>query len=123
MTATVRTPEVERAIFAMLKLGHFRGRAARKAGIAPQTFSDWLARDPELRRQVEEIESDLEVRLLRTVSVAAREDPRMAQWILERRFPEDWGRRGGGRPEPSGDSNGAREAWFETEEGGDDGGK
>ena len=113
-----------RAILAILRLGHFREVAARKVGIAPSTLSTWISRDPELRRQVEEAEADLEIRLVGTVRDRAKADTKAAQWLLERRFRQRWGARGkgdggGGEGESS---SGARDvaAWFE---GGDDGGE
>lgn len=124
MGSGLRSPEMIRAILAILRLGHFREVAARKVGIAPSTLSKWISEDPELRRQVEEAEADVEIRALKTVrDRAAGGDSRAAQWLLEKRFRQRWGPRARAEGEGDGKENGSGSrdiaAWFE--EGGDDG--
>lgn len=124
MIETVRCPEIERAILAIIRLGHFRGIAAKKCGVPPSTFSDWVQRDPDLRRRVEEAEADVEIRALKTVKDRARDDPRTAQWFLERRFKERWGARGRGpvvSAEAGADGAKVKAEWFEGEDGGEHG--
>jgi len=119
MGTGLRSPQMIEAILAILRLGHFREVAARKVGIAPSTLSSWISQDDELRRQVEEAEADLEIRILRTVKDRARDDAKAAQWLLERRFRQRWGRTGPGRHDGEVENaNGAREAWFEEESNG-----
>lgn len=93
--ASKRTPEVRAAVLAVLKLGHFRETAARKAGIDPATLCRWIQDDEALRREVEGIEADDEIRLVQIVRKAAREDPKWALAILERRHKR-WSAKGGG---------------------------
>lgn len=113
-----RTPEARAVILAVLGLGHFRGVAAQKAGIAPQTLSDWIASDEGFRLEVERAEADEEIRLLAKVREGAREDPRLALALLERRFRERWGRQAPagstGKDEggAAGGGSGAREVPF-----------
>lgn len=128
MSETVRSPELERAILAIIRLGHFRGVAAKKCGVPPSTFNGWVQQDPELRARVEEAEADVEIRALKTVKDRAKDDPRTAQWFLERRFKGRWGARGGGpvvsaEAGPGGAT--AKAEWFEDESegGGEHGGE
>lgn len=91
------TPELQERILQAIRGGNFREVAAQWAGIAPETLSRWLAR-PEsrfvtFRQAVLEAEQQAEIRAVALILKAAETDPRNAQWWLERKFPERWGRR------------------------------
>lgn len=94
------TPEVQRRVLGALRLGLSRSAAAGVGGIAPRTLRDWLTRGErgeapfdELLEAVETSEGQAQARLTGGLVKAAAGDPKVAQWLLERRFPEDWGRR------------------------------
>lgn len=93
--------------------------AARVHGNVPKsTFLSWLARGREARAaypdgppaelrpyvdfldQIELAEAQLETDLVVIVRRAARDDPRMARWMLERRFHKTWGEKRSGGPNP-----------------------
>lgn len=98
---TKLTPEVQDRILQAIRAGNYRETAARYGGISPATFYRWLERGErarrgpfrEFREAVERAESEAEVRYVAIVAKAATDDVRAAQWWLEHRFPERWGRR------------------------------
>ena len=129
MRPTVRTPEARAAVLAVLRLGHFREVAAQKAGISGSVLSRWIQDDEGLRAEVEAAEADEEIRLLAKVRQGARDDPRLALSLLERRFRARWSPRApaaAGKDDGAagdGGGSGAREVpfGFEDEGGGDHG--
>ena len=71
-------------------------------GITEACFYDWKAKaeDPEqdpcyseFAKELDRARAEGESRLVELMEVHAVEDPRAAQFILERRHPEEWGRR------------------------------
>lgn len=96
---SVLTPEVRRKLLAGLRCGLSRAAAATRAGIGARTLREWMARtdtaEPyaSLRAEVEAVEADCEARLSAVIFKAALNDPNQARWLLERRFPQAWGRR------------------------------
>lgn len=96
---SVLTPEVRKKLLAGLRCGLSRAAAATRAGIGARTLRDWMARtdtaEPyaSLRAEVEAVEADCEARLSAVIFKAALADPNQARWLLERRFPQTWGRR------------------------------
>lgn len=92
---------VERLLSAM-RGGSYRDVAAEFAGFDPRVVRRWLARGRKQPRSVYGAFRDAVVRAERAaeVSMAARVlacanagDAKAAQWYLERRRPERWGRR------------------------------
>jgi len=123
---TIRTPENRAAVLAVLRLGHFREVAAQKAGISASALCRWIQDDDEFRAAVEGAEADEEIKLLAKVREGAREDPRLALALLERRFRARWSPRAAPASKDDGGSagsgSGAREVPFGFEdEGGDHG--
>jgi hypothetical protein len=87
---------VKRAkILALLTMGCSRRMAARQVGCAPSTITRTADRDEEFREQIAEAESQADVRALRLISRTAEQERywRVAAWVLERRNPEEYGRR------------------------------
>ena len=94
---TKLTPEVQTKIVQAIAGGNYKEIAAEWAGIAPDTLSRWLsrAREPYLtfRRAVLEAERVAEIRCVALIMKGAAEDPKHAEWLLERKHHERWGRR------------------------------
>lgn len=91
--------EKSRSFLELLSQGCARKEAALASGLTWQQVSGWLA-DGEngkapwdkLLAQVERAEAAAQVELVRVVwERAAEGDHRAAQWILERRNPDNWG--------------------------------
>jgi len=84
--------------------GAFPETAARFAGFSPRSFCRYMrGSTPEhasFRDRALRVEVELEIRLAGTLVRAGLNEPRWAADLLERRWPERWGRRS--RPEPDG---------------------
>jgi hypothetical protein len=93
MARTKRTPTARERIIEALKLGATHQRACAAAGIKKTTFYDWLARDPDFSEAVNAAEWYAAEQALRAIRRAAREGTWQAgAWLLERRYPEEYGR-------------------------------
>ena len=96
---TLLTPELADNLLAALRAGAYLHVAARAVGIRRETLADWMRRGregdapfAELLTQIEEAQAAGEVRNVATVANAARENWQAAAWLLERGYPERWGR-------------------------------
>lgn len=106
-------PELVEKLCQALAAGNYRTPSAEWAGIAPRTFHEWMRLGKEqktgkyrdFRRRVLEAEKSAEIRSIGLVMKAAAEDPRHAEWWLERKFPQRWGRREAVRMDASIDAN------------------
>jgi hypothetical protein len=84
-----------------LRGGNWREVACEWADIPVSTFCDWMregeAGKPEssvdFRKRVLEAEKAAEIRAVALVMKAAEDDPRHAEWWLERKHPDRWGRK------------------------------
>jgi len=84
-----------------LRGGNFREVACEWAGIPERTFRAWMQEGEagapqssvDFCRQVIEAEKAAEIRNVAFVMKAAEEDPKHAEWWLERKHPERWGRK------------------------------
>ena len=99
---TKLTPELADRFVAMLKAGNYVTVAAHAAGLHRSTITVWLRRGQsqrvvdapyrEFRERVEQARAEGEVRNVAQIASAARESWQAAAWLLERQFPERWGR-------------------------------
>jgi hypothetical protein len=89
-------PRIE-AICEVLRRGVARRPAAEAAGVAYSTMRKWADDDPAIAARFEQAESEAQVRLLdmvrRTALTAGPNTWQAAAWILERRWPEHYGRK------------------------------
>ena len=81
-----------------IKLGAPKNAAAAMAGITAQTLDNWLKRGAEGEEPFAAFKAQFDVdfyapmkRALITINRAALEDARHAEWLLERRYPKDFG--------------------------------
>lgn len=92
------TAEIEAKILSALRVGSPLNTAAAYAAVAPSTFNLWLrqgrdGRQP-FKRLVDEIDlaiADGKMRHLVRIDQGADKDWRAAAWLLERRFPTEFG--------------------------------
>ena len=97
---TTLTPDVREKILTAIRAGNYRHVAARWAGVSPRTLQHWckLGRDAkrgvmeEFLRALLKAEQDAEILMVGLVFKAAASDAKYAEWWLERKFPERWGR-------------------------------
>lgn len=85
---------------AVLLAGNYRTVAARLFGVSPRTFRRWMAngrRFPDgiyarFRSAVVKAEAEFEVNAVATINAAGRDDPWLLMSMLERKFPQRWGK-------------------------------
>jgi hypothetical protein len=98
---SVMKPEAVDRLLKALAAGNWRGVACEWAGIGERTFREWMSKGEgqkvgrfrDFRRRVLEAEQSAEIRAVGLVMKAAEADARHAEWFLERKFPERWGRK------------------------------
>jgi transposase len=98
---TVMQPQLVDRLCEALGNGNWREVACAWAGISSSTFRNWMAKGEaekvgrfrDFRRRVLEAEQSAEIRAVQLVMQAAENDARHAEWFLERKFPERWGRK------------------------------
>ena len=97
---TKLTPETKEDIVKALRAGNSRRDSALYAGVSETTFYSWMARgregEPlyaEFLEAVEKAEAQSVVRNVAIIQRAAEETWQAAAWWLERKRPDDWGRR------------------------------
>lgn len=96
------TVELADQLVALLRAGNYVTTAARAVGISRKLFYDWMDRgesalpvdEPyrDLRERVELARAEGEARNVAAIAAAARENWQAAAWLLERQYPERWGR-------------------------------
>ena len=97
---TKLTPDTKEDVIKALRAGNSRRDSALYAGISETTFYSWMARgregEPiyaEFLEAVEKAEAQSVVRNVAIIQRAAEETWQAAAWWLERKRPDDWGRR------------------------------
>jgi hypothetical protein len=88
-----RTPALVDALCRLLSAGATRRAACAQVGIHHDSFYAWLERDPTFSDAIQKAESDAELRFTAIVAQAAADSWQAAAWWLERRRPDDYGRR------------------------------
>lgn len=82
------------AIVAAVAVGCTREQAALAAGIGERTLYEWLKDKPQLAQALEKAEAAGVLSRLARIQTAAKGGAWQADaWWLERKFPEQWGRR------------------------------
>lgn len=97
---TTLTPDLIVKICLAILDGNYRYVAVQAAGVPIRTFNRWCKlgkKYPEgiygqLWHALLEAETQAEMSAVARVLKAANEDPKHAQWWLERKFPQRWGR-------------------------------
>ncbi len=96
------TPEIQQRIGDNIALGLTYSLAASAAGITYKTFNLWMTNGrnstsgkySEFYRYIQKCNADAARALLGRLNVATKAgDTRICMWILERRFPTEFGRR------------------------------
>ena len=97
---TKLTPDTKEDIVKALRAGNSRRDSALYAGVSETTFYSWMARGregealyAEFLEAVEKAEAQSVVRNVAIIQRAAEETWQAAAWWLERKRPDDWGRR------------------------------
>ncbi len=95
------TPNITKRIGENIALGLPYSLAAEAAGITYQTFNEWIKKGQidksgkyyQFYKYIQKCNADAAKECLKRLDGAAKAgDTRICTWILERRFPEDFGR-------------------------------
>ena len=98
---TKLTPEAQEAIVDGINAGLTFRLSCARAGVTPATFYNWLGKGEvaksgvlmEFFDAVERAKADSALRLVSQITLQAPADWRAAAFMLERRFPDDYGKR------------------------------
>ena len=94
-------PERQQKIVTAIAAGNSRDTAAAYAGITPKTFFEWLRRGREAHsgvyyefaQAVEQADAEAELVAVATIRQAMPFQWQAAAWWLERKRPNEWGKR------------------------------
>jgi len=96
------TDELTDRLVALLRAGNYVGVALRACGLASRTYQQWMARGKSgkaadeqfrtFRERVEQAHAEGEAINVAEIAKQARKSWAAAAWILERQYPERWGR-------------------------------
>ena len=90
--------ETETKLLQAIQLGSTHAMACAYAGIGERTFYDWMSRNVQFKQKIKEAEAKGAVTWLAKIEKAATDGSwQAAAWKLERRYPNDYGRRDGVR--------------------------
>ena len=112
---TKLTPEVQTTIVNALAAGTYLETAAKAAGINQDTLHSWLVNgarcksgiQKEFSEAIKKALASAEIRFGATIALASQYQWQAAAWMLERRYPDRWGRID--RHEVTGEGGGAIE--------------
>lgn len=90
---TKRNKEVEGRILDALRAGNYRKHAAAYAGISYDTLREWEKEFSEFSESLKKAEADAIAKNVGVVQLAGGTHWQAAAWWLERRYPEEFGRR------------------------------
>jgi hypothetical protein len=85
------TPDKEKEILAILTMGGSRNVAADYVGIAQGTLHDCIKRNADFSERVKNAEAKGQIRHLKKVSES--DQWQASAWMLERKWPNEFGRR------------------------------
>jgi hypothetical protein len=94
--------ELVEKLLGLIRAGNYVSTAVRAVGISRPLFYQWLDRGQssaeidapfrEFRESVEHARAEAEARAVTQIANAARESWQAAAWLLERQYPDRWGR-------------------------------
>lgn len=94
---TKLTPEVQQKIVAAIAGGSYPEIASEWAGVSYSTMRTWMKKNREpylsFARAVTEAEKQAEIVLVDLIMKDAQKDAKSAQWLLERKYSERWGKK------------------------------
>jgi len=105
MAKTKLTKERYDAIVKLIGAGNYTIRACQAVGIGRTTYDDWLRRGEadegqgvesiyrSFRGDIKKAESDSIAKNVALIGEAAKKEWQAAAWLLERKYPKEWGRR------------------------------
>ena len=89
---TKRTDATRTTILKALRHGATYKRAAEAAGIHRDTLHEWMRNDPDFSEMVDAAVAESALFHLRNIKEHATDDWRASAWMMEHRFPHEYGR-------------------------------
>ena len=92
---TKKTPDVKARVIQATRLGATRARAADAAGIGETLLYEMIATDAEFAKAIKLAEGEAAVKALTAIQRASsgrNAQWQAAAWLLERRYPHEYGR-------------------------------
>jgi hypothetical protein len=96
---SILTPELAARLETMLRAGNYIEVACRAVGISGEAFRKWMRRGrageqqfAEFLGRMERALAEGEVRNVARIAAATQDSWQAAAWMLERQYPERWGR-------------------------------
>lgn len=96
------TEEIVSQILVLLRQGNYIGTVCQAVGLPRRTFGEWMARGKsdspddsiyvDFREQVTQARAVGEARSVASIVTASKDDWKAAAWLLERQYPERWGK-------------------------------
>ena len=86
------TPETVDKLTQAIRLGATYQLACNFAGISMSTFHLWQGAKPEFLEAITQAEGDAAIKWLALVNKGAQDLPQWAAWMLERRYPQMYGK-------------------------------
>jgi hypothetical protein len=86
-------PQKRKTLLEALAAGNTRKAACAYAGISEDAFARYRAEYPDFADDVREAEAKAVIRAVGLILQAGDKDWRALAWWLERRYPEEWGRK------------------------------
>lgn len=90
---TKYTPERREKLLTALRDGNTHRAACAQGCIDQGTFIDWQRRYPDFANAVKRAEAEAELKHVANITKASETNWTASAWWLERRFPDDWGRK------------------------------
>lgn len=87
------TPELMEKIVQLVRVGTPQKYAAGACGVGEATFYDWCRRFQAFQAAIKKAESEAISRNVGIINIAAKSTWQAAAWWLERRFPDQFGRK------------------------------
>ena len=76
-----------------IKLGLSITDCCKGADISREIYYKWLENSPEKTKQINDAELELKKRCLKIIQRGSLEDAKWAAWLLERKWPDEYGRK------------------------------
>ena len=86
-------PQRRETLLKALEAGHTYKAACASAGLSEDAFARYRAEYADFADDVRQAEAKAAIRLVGQILEAGDKDWRALAWWLERRFPEEWGRK------------------------------
>jgi hypothetical protein len=86
------SPQLQQKICALLAAGNTIKTVVDAVGISERVYFDWCERNPHFLQATTRARAKAKIKLVAIITDAAEKDPKHAEWLLERSWPDEYGR-------------------------------